>query len=168
MKCNVKDSGFCFSRHSFSVSLARAISALTKRSRYRVSGEYILVSRLELLCHERGISLSRFFYALERGEDVEHSSRANQHLIKTDARIYYKVIDSIAKSKSISYWDICLANNWDYSNFRREKQLAINGERKTFSLMKLFGILAVLDVSFSAFFLICEHSVTSYMENEYR
>lgn len=146
--------GHCLSRESFAEMMRIGISRLTKRTRFRDSGEYILIRRLEYLCHLKGISLSDFFLGIERKSMQECTP--DKKRARTNARLYYEVLDIICKRKAISDYSICILNGWDYSNFRREKLLALSGIRKTFSIMKLFRILSALDISLSYFFLCCE------------
>lgn len=146
--------GHCLSRESFAERMRIGIARLTNRARFRAPGEYILIRRLEYLCHLKGIALSDFFLGIERMHIQK--SLPKQKRVRTNARLYYEVLDIICKRRDISDYSICILNGWDYSNFRREKLLALSGIRKTFSIMKLFRILSALDISLSYFFLCCE------------
>lgn len=143
---------FSLSKEEFTKQFNIAFGRLTRNSRYINSGEFVLINRLEKLCFKKDTSLFGFFLQIEK--NIYVGGYLNS--ISSDARLLYRAIDLIAKDKSISDYAICLSNNWNISNFRREKALAISGGRKTFSLMKLYGILSVLDISFSSFFQYCE------------
>ena len=145
---------FTFTRETFARDVPLAISKLTNNPRYIEPREYIKISRLESICFENRINLSTFFLCIENNgcciSDYEFKE------VRTNIREYYEVLGRIAKARAMSGYRICLMYEWDYQNYCREKRLAFNGGRCSFSLMKLFWLLSLLDISFSSFFLCCE------------
>ena len=135
-------------------------SKLTTNERFAKVREAVLITRLEFLCHKKGISLAEFFYKLENKEEII-KTKSNITTI-TDARICFIVLSMIGREKNISDYRICEIYNWDRPNYSHEKSKALDGRRKTFSLIKLYQILYVLEVPFSTFFQRCDE----YIEKE--
>ena len=77
--------------------------------------------------------------------------------IATDSRLFYEVVDMVAKVRSLSSYRLCHDYKWDYQNYCSEKRRVLDGRRKLFSLMELYWILLILNISFTSFFYHCEN-----------
>lgn len=144
---------FCSIDDAPASQFLQCLCLLTKRIRVLHCGKYICLRRLGILCSKNDVSLSTFFEVVERRESCVEDDMGYIHV---GLDTIYRAIDLIKHEKGISDCFICVQNNWDKGNYIREKSLALNGKRETISLMKLHGILSVLDVSFSSFFLFTE------------
>lgn len=142
---------FCRIDEENSSRFFKCLCLLTQRSKILRCRNYICLRQLGALCEHKGIALSSFFAIV----DQEKVARDDEY-VKIPLDTIYKAVEAIRKNKVISNSKICLVNDWEKGNYTREKLNALRGERYTMSLMKLHGILFVLDVSLSSFFEFCE------------
>lgn len=143
----------CLSREIFTKRFIANIAILTNLKRYRKTETNLTISRLQRLCFENDITLYEFFHELECPEE-DYGNSSYFHEITLES--IYTVIDKLAEEQNLSDYIICKINDWDFSNYRREKNLALEGKRKTFKIQKLYDILSIIDISFTAFFSLCE------------
>lgn len=117
------------------------------------SADFIRLSSLENICHQKNINLYNFFLSLEL--DIPLVQNDVHIQIDTSASLYHKAIAIIANAKGLSYREISKKTGISRVNLLSDKSDSLKGKRKTIELRTLFIISQALEISLSAFFVLC-------------
>lgn len=142
-KCSIDDFSFqpfCSLDDSSKSRFLECLCLLTKQIRVLHCGKYICLRKLGVLCSKKDVSLSTFFEVVERRRNCNEYDMGYIHV---ELDTIYKAIDLIKLEKGISDCSICRNNNWDKSNYTREKALAMTGKRDYLLDEAAWGSLSV-------------------------